>query len=31
VLDAHEALFGRGGMAVGEGLQRLTAPAVTLR
>ncbi|WP_338416123.1 CaiB/BaiF CoA-transferase family protein [uncultured Sphaerotilus sp.] len=31
VLGAHEALFGRGAVTVGEGMQRLTAPAVTLR
>jgi alpha-methylacyl-CoA racemase len=31
VLDAHEALFGRGTVTKDEGLQRLTAPAVTLR
>lgn len=31
VLGAHEALFGRGAVTVGEGMQRLTAPALTLR
>lgn len=31
VLGAHEALFGRGAVTRDEGMQRLTAPAVTLR
>lgn len=31
VLGAHEALFGRAPVTVGEGMQRLTAPALTLR
>lgn len=31
VLGAHEALFGRGAVTRGEGMQRLTGPAVTLR
>ena len=31
VLDAHEALFGRAPVTLGEGMQRLTAPALTLR
>ncbi|WP_310462072.1 CaiB/BaiF CoA-transferase family protein [Sphaerotilus sp.] len=31
VVDAHEALFGRGAMTQEEGLRRLTVPAVTLR
>jgi len=31
VLGAHEALFGRGAVTRDEGMQRLTAPALTLR
>lgn len=31
VLGAHEALFGRGAVTVGKGMQRLTMPVVTLR
>lgn len=31
VLGAHEALFGRAPVTLGEGIQRLTGPAVTLR
>ena len=31
VLGAHEALFGRAPVTLAEGMQRLTAPALTLR
>lgn len=31
VLGAHEALFGRAPVTMAEGMQRLTAPALTLR
>ena len=31
VLGAHEELFGRAPVTLAEGMQRLTAPALTLR